>query len=53
MDAAGGAEAFLEEHAVIVCSDHSQSQVEQSIDVFRAFDGFDGDAGRGPVGRAR
>ena len=40
MDAAGGADAFLDEHAVIVCSDHSQSQVEQEIDVFRAFDGF-------------
>jgi hypothetical protein len=38
--AAGGADAFLEEHAVIVCSDHSQSQVEEEIDVFRAFDGF-------------
>jgi hypothetical protein len=25
---------------VIVCSDHSQSQVEQEIDLFRAFDGF-------------
>jgi hypothetical protein len=40
MHAAGGADAFLEEHAVIVCSDHSQSQVEQEIDLFRAFDGF-------------
>jgi hypothetical protein len=39
--AAGGADAFLSEHAVIVCSDHSQSRVEQAIDVFRAFDGFD------------
>ena len=29
MHAAGGPDAFLEEHAVIVCSDHSQSQVEQ------------------------
>ena len=25
---------------MIVCSDHSQSQVEQEIDLFRAFDGF-------------
>ena len=40
MHAAGGPDAFLEEHAVIVCSDHSQSQVEQEIDLFRAFDGF-------------
>jgi hypothetical protein len=40
MDAAGGADAFLEDHAVIVCSDHSQSKVESEIDLFRAFDGF-------------
>jgi hypothetical protein len=40
MHAAGGPDEFLEEHAVIVCSDHSQSQVEQEIDLFRAFDGF-------------
>jgi hypothetical protein len=26
---------------MIVCSDHSQSQVEDEIDLFRAFDGFD------------
>ena len=41
MHAAGGADAFLEDHAVIVCSDHSQSLVEDEIDLFRAFDGFD------------
>ena len=29
MHAAGGPDAFLEDHAVIVCSDHSQSQVER------------------------
>ena len=40
MHAAGGPEAFLEDHAVIVCSDHSQSEVEDEIDLFRAFDGF-------------
>ena len=40
MHAAGGPDAFLEEHAVIVCSDHSQSQVEEEIDLFRAFEGF-------------
>ena len=39
-DAAGGADAFLEEHAVIVCSDHSQSLVEDAIDLFTAFDAF-------------
>ena len=38
--AAGGPEAFLDDHAVIVCSDHSQSRVEKEIDLFRAFDGF-------------
>jgi hypothetical protein len=40
MHAAGGPDAFLEDHAVIVCSDHSQSEVEDEIDLFRAFDGF-------------
>ena len=35
-----GPEAFLEDYAMIVCSDHSQSQVEREIDVFKAFDGF-------------
>ena len=29
MHAAGGPDAFLEDHAMIVCSDHSQSQVER------------------------
>ncbi len=41
MHAAGGPDAFLSEHAVIVLSDHSQSQVEEEIDLFRAFDGWD------------
>ncbi len=41
MHAGGGPDAFLEDHAVIVCSDHSQSQVEAEIDLFAAFDGFD------------
>ena len=40
MHAAGGPGEFLADHAVIVCSDHSQSQVEDGIDLFRAFDGF-------------
>src|SRR3954462_10701171 len=40
MHAAGGPDAFLEDHAVIVCSDHSQSQVEDEIDLFEAFEGF-------------
>ena len=33
-------DAFLEDHAVIVCSDHSQSQVDAEIDLFAAFDGL-------------
>ena len=49
MDAAGGADAFLEDHAVIVCSDHSQSRVEQEIDLFTALDDF----GVLPAARAR
>jgi hypothetical protein len=40
MEPAGGVEQFLEDHAVIVCSDHSQSKIEGEIDLFRAFDGF-------------
>ena len=34
---------------MIVCSDHSQSRVDDEIDVFRAFDGF----GVLPAARAR
>jgi hypothetical protein len=30
MDAAGGPDEFLERYAVVVCSDHGQSQVEQT-----------------------
>ena len=33
MHVAGGAEAFLEEHAVIVMSDHSQTAVEEGINL--------------------
>jgi Type I phosphodiesterase / nucleotide pyrophosphatase len=40
MAAAGGPDAFLSDHAVIVCSDHSQSRVDNEIDLFRAFDDF-------------
>ena len=40
MHAGGGPDQFLEDYAMIVCSDHSQSQVEREIDVFKAFDGF-------------
>jgi hypothetical protein len=38
MHAGGGPDQFLEDHAVIVVSDHSQSQVEEEIDLFTAFE---------------
>jgi predicted AlkP superfamily pyrophosphatase or phosphodiesterase len=41
MHAAGGPEAFLEDHAIIVTSDHSQAQVEERIRLDRAFADFD------------
>jgi hypothetical protein len=37
MKAAGGVEAFLEQHAVIVVADHSHAAVEQRVDVIDAF----------------
>jgi hypothetical protein len=37
MHVAGGAEAFLEEHAVIVMSDHSQTRVEHAINLAEVF----------------
>jgi hypothetical protein len=40
MHAAGGPEAFLEDHAVIVTSDHSQAAVEERIRLDRAFADF-------------
>jgi hypothetical protein len=40
MHAAGGADAFLAEHAVVVCSDHSQAAVEARIRLDQAFDDF-------------
>jgi Type I phosphodiesterase / nucleotide pyrophosphatase len=49
MAAAGGPDKFLEEHAVIVCSDHSQSRVEAEIDLFGALD----ELGVLPAARAR
>ena len=61
MHVAGGLEAFLEEHAVIVMSDHSQTAVEQAINLAEVFEdarvliarrrGPDrGRAGRLPIG---
>jgi predicted AlkP superfamily pyrophosphatase or phosphodiesterase len=41
MHAAGGPDAFFDEHAVIVTSDHSQASVEERIRLDRAFEGFD------------
>jgi hypothetical protein len=41
MHAAGGADAFLDQHAVIMCSDHSQAAVEERIHLDRAFGEFD------------
>ncbi|HLH65969.1 MAG TPA: alkaline phosphatase family protein [Solirubrobacteraceae bacterium] len=40
MHAAGGVREFLQTHAVIVCSDHSQAPVERSIRLDLAFEGF-------------
>jgi predicted AlkP superfamily pyrophosphatase or phosphodiesterase len=41
MHAAGGPEAFFEQHAVIVASDHSQAAVEDRIRLDRSFAGFE------------
>ena len=41
MHAAGGPDEFLEQYAVIVCSDHSQAPVEERIRLDLAFEEFD------------
>jgi predicted AlkP superfamily pyrophosphatase or phosphodiesterase len=41
MHAAGGPDAFLDQYAVIVASDHSQAAVEERIRLDRAFSDFD------------
>ena len=41
MHAGGGPDAFLDEHAVVVLSDHSQSTVEAEADLFAAFADYD------------
>jgi hypothetical protein len=41
MHAAGGPDAFLEQYAVIVTSDHSQASVEERIHLDQAFAEFD------------
>ena len=40
MHVAGGVGAFLEKHAVIVMSDHSQTKVEASVNLAEAFDSW-------------
>ncbi len=40
LHAAGGLDAFLAENALVICSDHSQSQVEAECDLFEAFEAF-------------
>jgi predicted AlkP superfamily pyrophosphatase or phosphodiesterase len=37
MDVAGGVEPFLEDHAVVVMSDHSQTEVSGSVNLAEAF----------------
>ncbi|HEY2160469.1 MAG TPA: alkaline phosphatase family protein [Solirubrobacteraceae bacterium] len=41
MHAAGGPDAFFDDHALIVTSDHSQASVEERIRLDRAFSDFD------------
>src|SRR5437588_3694216 len=41
MHAAGGPDAFLDQYAVIVTSDHSQAAVEERIRLDRAFEDFE------------
>jgi hypothetical protein len=40
-DAAGGLDAFLSRHAVVVCADHSHAPVERRIALREAFAGWD------------
>lgn len=40
MDAAGGTDRFLATNAVIVCSDHAQTEITASIPILEAFAGF-------------
>jgi len=41
MHVAGGPEAFLEQHAIVVTSDHSQAPIEERIRLDEAFGEFD------------
>ena len=38
MEAAGGSEAFLEDHAVVVMADHSQNAIESSVNLAQVLD---------------
>jgi hypothetical protein len=49
MDAGGGPERFLDEHAVVVVADHSHALVEEQVELLEALEGW---AIAGP-GRAR
>lgn len=40
MDAAGGSDEFLADHAVIVMSDHSQNRIEETTNLAGAIDGL-------------
>jgi predicted AlkP superfamily pyrophosphatase or phosphodiesterase len=42
LDAAGGPEEFLERYAVVVCSDHGQSRVEEIVRLEERFTGVEG-----------
>jgi hypothetical protein len=50
MHVAGGADAFLDTHAVIVCSDHSHAPVEEVVDLGEAFGEWDVLAPNSPAG---
>jgi hypothetical protein len=40
-EAAGGLDALLDTHAVVICADHSHAAVERRIDLRDAFDGWE------------
>ncbi len=40
MDAGGGLDAFLDDHAVVVLSDHSQTAIEERINLGRLLEGW-------------
>jgi type I phosphodiesterase/nucleotide pyrophosphatase len=50
MHVAGGADAFLDSHAVIICSDHSHAPVEEVVDLGEAFGEWDVLAPNSPAG---